>query len=186
MRKGASLIVEEKERTMGFGETLAKLRTELGITQEELARELFVTRQAVSRWENGDTTPGIDMLKLIAVTTGVPVTRLLDMPGTYCESCGMILADETQHGTNADGSSASAYCKWCYDKGSFTDEMTMDEMIEDCAPRLATKRSRSWGRFSPRWNDGRLCAKTTGSTGPRPVRCMETRLLTKRTSAYWT
>ncbi|MGN0072651.1 MAG: TipAS antibiotic-recognition domain-containing protein [Coriobacteriales bacterium] len=122
---------------MAFGETLAQLRSELGITQEELARELFVTRQAVSRWERGDTTPGIDMLKLIAATTGVPVTRLLDMPGSYCESCGMILSDESQHGSNADGSTASEYCKWCFDKGAFTDEMTMDEMIEDCAPRLA-------------------------------------------------
>ena len=52
---------------MTFGETLAELRSELGITQEDLARRLFVTRQAVSRWERGDTTPGIDMLKLIIV-----------------------------------------------------------------------------------------------------------------------
>lgn len=122
---------------MAFGETLAELRSELGITQEDLARRLFVTRQAVSRWERGDTTPGIDMLKLIAVTLGVPVTRLLDMPGVFCESCGMIISEESQLGSNADGSINGDFCKWCYEKGAFTEDVTLDEMIEDCAPRLA-------------------------------------------------
>ncbi|MDN0055512.1 helix-turn-helix transcriptional regulator [Collinsella ihumii] len=46
--------------------TLARLRRERGLTQEELARRLYITRQAVSRWETGATEPGIDMIKLIA------------------------------------------------------------------------------------------------------------------------
>ena len=35
------------------------------LTQDQLAAKLFVTRQAVSRWERGEVTPGIDMMKLI-------------------------------------------------------------------------------------------------------------------------
>lgn len=126
---------------MSFGEALAALREELGLTQEELARELFVTRQAVSRWERGDTTPGIDMIKLIAATTGAPITRLLEMPAAYCESCGMVLTSKGQLGSNADGSTAEHYCKWCFSQGSYTEDITMDEMIEDCAPRLAKNMS---------------------------------------------
>lgn len=39
-------------------EILHHLRTERGLSQDELAEKVFVTRQAVSRWENGETTPG--------------------------------------------------------------------------------------------------------------------------------
>lgn len=47
-------------------DALARLRRERGLTQEELARRLYITRQAVSRWEVGATESSIDMLKLIA------------------------------------------------------------------------------------------------------------------------
>ncbi|HJG30009.1 MAG TPA: helix-turn-helix transcriptional regulator, partial [Collinsella ihuae] len=70
--------------------TLARLRRERGLTQEELARRLYITRQAVSRWETGATEPGIDMIKLIARELDVPITELLDMPEHYCQSCGMM------------------------------------------------------------------------------------------------
>ena len=40
-------------------EILQHLRTEKGLSQDELAEKVFVTRQAVSRWENGETTPGL-------------------------------------------------------------------------------------------------------------------------------
>ena len=62
-------------------DALSRLRRERGLTQEELARRLYVTRQCVSRWETGETTPGIDMVKLICVTFGVPLERFFDMPG---------------------------------------------------------------------------------------------------------
>ena len=65
-------------------DALAQARRERGLTQEELAARLFITRQAVSRWETGATEPGIDMIKLIARELDVPVTRLLDMPEHYC------------------------------------------------------------------------------------------------------
>lgn len=42
-----------------------QLRTEKGLSQEELAEKVFVTRQAVSRWETGETVPNTETLKLL-------------------------------------------------------------------------------------------------------------------------
>ena len=42
---------------MDTKDVLYRLRTEKGLSQEELAEKLFVTRQAVSRWETGETPP---------------------------------------------------------------------------------------------------------------------------------
>ena len=47
---------------MKFNEKLVKLRKTNGYTQEDLAEKLGVTRQAVARWEAGDTTPDMAML----------------------------------------------------------------------------------------------------------------------------
>ncbi|MBQ2110406.1 MAG: helix-turn-helix transcriptional regulator, partial [Clostridia bacterium] len=41
-------------------DVLFELRTKRGLSQDELAEKLFVTRQAVSRWENGDTVPNTE------------------------------------------------------------------------------------------------------------------------------
>ena len=50
----------------------------------------------------------------------------------FCQSCGMPLNDENR-GTNADGSKNDDYCMYCYQNGKFTNDCTMDEMIEFCA-----------------------------------------------------
>lgn len=122
---------------MAFSETLAQLRRDRNLTQEDLAGKLYVTRQAVSRWEQGVTTPGIDMLKLIAVTLEVPVGCLLEVPDApFCQSCGMPLSDPGEWGTEADGSATQDYCRHCYSKGAYTYDATMDELIESCAPYL--------------------------------------------------
>lgn len=121
---------------MAFAEKLIAVRRAHHLTQEQLAAKLFVTRQAVSRWERGEVTPGIDMMKLIAAVTGEPLSHLLEMPEHYCQSCGMILTPD-DCGTDAAGTATDHYCKWCYDHGKYTYETTMEAMIEDCAPRLA-------------------------------------------------
>ena len=121
---------------MSFSERLVATRHAHGLTQEELAAKLYVTRQAVSRWERGEVTPSIDMMKLIASVTDEPLAQLIEMPEHYCESCGMILTPDS-YGTDKDNQKTEHYCKWCYDHGEYTYETTMDEMIEDCAPRLA-------------------------------------------------
>ena len=56
---------------------------------------------------------------------------------TFCQSCGMPLAPGTAHGTEADGSASPDYCSYCYQDGKFAGEMTMDEMIDFCAPMMA-------------------------------------------------
>ena len=65
------------------------IRTELGVTQQEMTRKLYVTRQAVSRWETDETVPGIDMIMLLCVTFGVPLERFFEMPMEYsCQDPG--------------------------------------------------------------------------------------------------
>ena len=124
---------------MAIKDVIVAIRKEAVITQEEMARRLYVTRQAVSRWEQGETTPGIDMVKLICVTFGVPLERFFDMPMSYyCQCCSMPIPDEEMHGTEADGSKSADFCKFCYDHGDFTAKgMTMDEFIEATAPMEA-------------------------------------------------
>ena len=74
---------------MATKDALVQARKEAGLTQEELARKVYVTRQAISRWETGETTPSIDMTKLLASALGVPVTQLLDLPAEpACQCCG--------------------------------------------------------------------------------------------------
>ena len=48
-------------------EILHHLREERGLSQDELAEKLFMTRQAVSRWENGETTPNPETLKRLSL-----------------------------------------------------------------------------------------------------------------------
>lgn len=55
----------------------------------------------------------------------------------FCQSCGMPLGVDEDHGTEADGSKSEHYCKYCYEKGSFTAEMTMEEMVVFCATAMA-------------------------------------------------
>jgi hypothetical protein len=54
---------------------------------------------------------------------------------------GMPLMDDELLGTEKDGSVSADYCKFCYDKGDFVAEMTMDDMINFCAPKVAETQS---------------------------------------------
>ena len=56
---------------MTLREKLIVLRDKAGISQMSLAHQLDVSRQAVSRWESGDTTPSMDKLKALAKIYGV-------------------------------------------------------------------------------------------------------------------
>ena len=60
-----------------FPHQLLKLRTEKQLSQAELATRLFVSRQAVSKWENGDAEPSIDKLILLAKVFKVSLDRLI-------------------------------------------------------------------------------------------------------------
>lgn len=61
------------------------------------------------------------------------------MEEKYCQSCGMPMgATDEMYGTEADGAKSSDYCKYCYENGQFTADVTMDEMIESCVPHMAS------------------------------------------------
>ena len=62
---------------MKLCEKLVKLRKESGMTQEELAEKIFVTRTAVSKWENDKGYPGIDSLKLLSRLYGISLDELI-------------------------------------------------------------------------------------------------------------
>ena len=55
------------------------------------------------------------------------------MEERYCQSCGMPMGETNEYyGTEADGTKSRDYCSYCYDKGAFTADCTMEEMIEFC------------------------------------------------------
>ena len=62
---------------MEFHEKLLQLRKQKGMTQEQLAEELFVSRTAISKWESGKGYPNIDSLKSISKLFGVTIDELL-------------------------------------------------------------------------------------------------------------
>jgi len=66
-------------------------------------------------------------------TEEVPMMDYKDMK--FCQSCGMPLSPG-QYGSEADGSPSEDYCSYCYQNGQFTGEMTMEEMIDFCAPMM--------------------------------------------------
>lgn len=62
---------------MEFGEKLQQLRSEKEMTQEQLAEELFVSRTAISKWENGKGYPNIGSLKDISLFFSISIDDLL-------------------------------------------------------------------------------------------------------------
>ena len=104
------------------------LRTQSGLSQEVLAEEVYVTRQAVSRWETGETVPNTETLKLLSKLFDVSINTLLGAPRTLvCQCCGMPLDDSTIS-KEADGALNEDYCKWCYTNGEFAYK-SLDELI---------------------------------------------------------
>ena len=62
---------------MTLGENLKRLRTEKGLSQEEVAGQLFLSRQTISKWENNLAEPGVENLKALARLYGVSLDQLL-------------------------------------------------------------------------------------------------------------
>lgn len=96
-----------------------ELRTRKGLSQDELAQKVHVTRQAVSRWETGETVPNTETLKLLSKLFDVSINTLLGAPRSLiCQCCGMPLDDSTIS-KEPDGTFNEEYCKWCYADGKF-------------------------------------------------------------------
>ena len=105
---------------MDTKDIILDLRTKKGLSQEELADKVFVTRQAVSRWENGETIPNIETLKLLSKFFDVSINTLLGSPQQLvCKCCGMNI-EECNISKETNGDFNEEYCKWCYSDGDFT------------------------------------------------------------------
>ena len=121
-------------------DVIHELRTKNGLSQDELAEKVFVTRQAVSRWENGDTVPGTETLKLLSKLFDVSINTLLGAPRQLiCQCCGMPLDDSTIS-KETDGSFNEEYCKWCYTDGEFK-YTSVEQLIDFCVEHMS---SESW------------------------------------------
>lgn len=104
---------------MNTKDVILELRTKSGLSQEELAEKLYVTRQAVSRWEKGETVPNTESLKLLSKLFDVSINTLLGSPRKLiCQCCGMPLED-SNISREIDGTFNEEYCKWCYNEGNF-------------------------------------------------------------------
>ena len=83
---------------------ILKLRMQKGLSQDELAEKIMVTRQAVSRWENGETVPNTETLKLLSKEFDVSINTLLGEPRKLiCQCCGMPIEDDSILGRDKDG-----------------------------------------------------------------------------------
>ena len=104
---------------MNTKDVILELRTKRGLSQDELAEKVHVTRQAVSRWEKGETVPNTETLKLLSQFFDVSINTLLGSPRKLiCQCCGMPL-DDSSISKEVDGSFNEEYCKWCYTDGKF-------------------------------------------------------------------
>lgn len=115
---------------MNTSEVLKNIRINNKLTQDEMAAKLFVTRQAISRWETGETVPNTDTLKLISKTFDISINTLLGSPRKLtCQVCGMPLEDDSLISREPDNNFNEEYCKWCYNDGEFTYK-SLDELLD--------------------------------------------------------
>ena len=115
---------------MSTKDVLKNIRVKNSLTQDEMAEKLSVTRQAVSRWENGDSTPNIETLKQISIAFDVSINTLLGSPRKLiCQCCGMPLDDDSVISRETDNSFNEDYCKWCYTDGQFVYK-DIDELLD--------------------------------------------------------
>ncbi|MCH5195358.1 MAG: helix-turn-helix domain-containing protein [Oscillospiraceae bacterium] len=114
---------------MNTKDVILELRTKSGLSQEQLAEKVFVTRQAVSRWETGETVPNTETLKLLSKLFDVSINTLLGSPRKLiCQCCGMPLEDSSIS-KEPDGTYNEEYCKWCYTDGKFV-YTSLDELTD--------------------------------------------------------
>jgi len=86
---------QKGQNTMHMGNIIKKLRQERGITQEELAEQMHVSPQSVSKWETNTTTPDIALLPKLAVYFGVTIDSLFSLTrDAYLTRITAMLRDE--------------------------------------------------------------------------------------------
>ncbi|BAK94390.1 helix-turn-helix domain-containing protein [Tetragenococcus halophilus] len=124
---------------MEFKEILLRIRKNRNLSQEEMAERLLITRQAVSRWEMGETIPNIETLKIISKEFDVSINTLLGSPRTLiCQCCGMPMYEDSVISKDVDGSFNEDYCKWCYVEGEFVYD-SLQDLINFLVPSMSSQ-----------------------------------------------
>ena len=124
---------------MTVQDIIKNLREKHGLSQDQLAERVMVTRQAVSRWETGETQPNTETLKLLSKEFDVSINTLLGSPRQLkCQCCGMPLNEDEVISKESDGTFNEDYCKWCYADGTYT-YSDMDELIDVCVGQMANE-----------------------------------------------
>lgn len=120
-------------------DVIFKLRGQHGLSQDALAEKVYVTRQAVSRWETGETVPNTETLKHLSRLFDVSINTLLGAPRTLiCQCCGMPL-DDASMSKEPDGALNEEYCKWCYTDGKFVYE-SLEELVSFLVEHLSNEK----------------------------------------------
>lgn len=81
---------------MLFADTLKKLRTEKGLSQNDIAKQLYVTNSTVSRWESGRRLPDASMIFSLADILGADVNILLSAAAQSDEPPNIIMLDDNK------------------------------------------------------------------------------------------
>ena len=79
-----------------FAETLRKLRTEKGISQSQLGKQLFVNHSTVARWESGSRLPDASMIPRLASCLGVDSNTLFNLAAQSDETPNIIIVDDSR------------------------------------------------------------------------------------------
>ena len=117
---------------------ILELRKKHGLSQDALAEKVYVTRQAVSRWETGETVPNTETLKLLSAVFDVSINTLLGSPRKLiCQCCGMPLEDASIS-REPDGAFNEEYCKWCYSDGKFA-YASLEELTDFLVSHMANE-----------------------------------------------
>lgn len=117
-----------------------EIREKNHFTQLEMAKELFVTRQAVSRWETGESIPNIETIKMISEKFGVSTEVLLNVErNKICQCCTYPLNNIDELGTNDDGTLNTDYCIYCYKDGKWVKpDETVQGIIDYTIPFMTS------------------------------------------------
>jgi Response regulator containing CheY-like receiver and SARP domains len=78
-----------------FAETLKRLRTEKGLSQKQLGKQMFVNHSTIARWESGSRLPDAAMMLRLAGCLGVDVNALLQIAAQSDESPNVIMVDDS-------------------------------------------------------------------------------------------
>ena len=82
--------------SMLFADLLKKMRTEKGLSQTDIAKQMYVTNSTISRWENGSRLPDIAMMSRLAEILGVDVNVLINAVAQSDECPNIIMVDDNK------------------------------------------------------------------------------------------